>query len=61
MTDSVDLLALDLGTWGTMPLLTFSIRRYTEPLWGRRYLGPGRWSLDLGRTSFILELWFIRS
>lgn len=42
-------------------LLTTSIRRYAEPLWGRRSLGTGRWSLDLGKTSFILELWFIRT
>lgn len=41
-------------------LLTFTLCKYTEANWGYRRLGPGRFALDCGKISFILELWFRR-
>ena len=39
---------------------TFSVRIYEEPLWGLTYLGPNRYSLNMGRLSLIFEFWYVR-
>jgi len=41
-------------------LVTVSWRRYEEPMWGKRKLGPARYSIDLGKYALILEFWFWR-
>jgi len=34
--------------------------RYYEPMWGTRRLGPGRYALDMGRNTIIVDLWWLR-
>lgn len=44
----------------TKDLFTLSFRWYEEALWGKRKLGPARYSIDLGHYAIILEFWFWR-
>lgn len=61
MPDSENLYQLEIQRRDN-PVITLSIRRYDDgPLWGKRYLGLGRWALDAGVISFIVECWWIRA
>ena len=41
-------------------IFTFTVTQYIEPNTGVRWLGRGRYAVDIYKISFILEFWFWR-
>jgi len=43
-------------------LVTLTLAKYEEPYWGLLRLSPSgdRFSINFGKVSFIVELWFLR-
>ena len=39
-------------------IISITLAKYEQPLWGYFWLGKGRRSLALGRYALIFELWF---
>jgi hypothetical protein len=39
---------------------SFSVHVHEEPLWGIRYMGPGRYALDLYKLTLRFECWWVR-
>jgi hypothetical protein len=53
VVDSVDWVSISIGNSVSQYVLT--IRSYREAAWGKRYLGSGRYALDMGHISLVLE------